>query len=168
MKIRIEITADKGREILSPVPDVSASKIEHISLDTDFGENPESGTYDISLMDRDNRLIYRVSLTLSASAECALRNERLQSSLAFRPYGTGTSEISDSETCNSRKQRDKYRSLIRAFQKCETDGKVRVADMAELMRVSRRTLKRYVAEFPETFMREYGVVTMIREETSEN
>ena len=168
MKTRIEIAADRERETLSSVSGVSASGIEHILMDIDFGENPGPGTYDIGLMDRDNRLIYRVSLTLPASAECALRNERLQPSLAFRPYGTGTSEISDSETYKTRKQRNKYRSLIRAFQKCETDGKARVSDMAELMRVSRRTTKRYVEEFPETFIRENGVVTRVREETSEN
>ncbi len=162
MKIKIDMTNKGGGLNLSSIKPES-EEIGTISLDMDFGENPEAGTYDFDIRDRDNRLIYRVSLTLSASAECALRNGRLQPSLAFRPSGTGTSEFFVPLNFKSKKQKSRYRKLIRAFCQCEAWGEVRVCDLAVILRVSRKTVKRHIREFPETLTCFNGIVTRVQE-----
>ncbi len=162
MKVKVDIT-NYGRESSSSMIECENEAIMGASLDIDLGKKPEKGTYDFDIKDRDNRLIYRVSLTLSASAECALRNGRLQPSLAFRPSGTGTSEFHVPQKFKSKEQKSRFRKLIKAFRFCESSGEVRLCDMAALIKVSTKTVKRHIREFPETLTCSNGVVTRVQE-----
>lgn len=161
MKVKVDIT-NYGRESSSSMIECENEAIRGASLDIDLGKKPATGTYDFDIKDRDNRLIYRVSLTLSASAECALQNGRLQPSLAFRPSGTGTSEFHVPQKFKSKEQKSRFRKLIKAFRFCESSGEVRLCDMAALIKVSTKTVKRYVREFSDEFSLKKNVVTRLK------